>query len=460
MLLSKRAPIAPNNPSYKIASNVARPFREAWTGNSALLVLGDSVEFPGLIWHNDPTLRCTGVLLTGNVSGSELTAALEIMPDPASPIADFTGRYEMLADFSAQRLDPHTLAAAQQRFATVQESLSEIPFHAPREERTEMRILRVAYSRGNTIVARFAPACAEAVQYALLDNTKSKRIDLEGLAFRDLLRRRHFIRTHGCDVCASNRLLAFEACHACGSSDLVDEAIVHHYRCGCQEPESNFVQANGLACPKCHRALKHFGMDYGKPGLLVHCRNCGSSSPEPEPRFACMECSTTMDGQRAASTDWFHYDLTDAGIAALQAGRLPARPGRVAAGSASEHPSLREFHLLAIAALRSAQKYARPFTLAQFTLTNFASLCDQHGSGSVNQAVQQAGAAIGRDLSDNGVVGISHRSILLALPDIDISQANQIAKAQAARIAPTNLPLEFKITLSEGAEAAELLSRI
>jgi hypothetical protein len=241
---------------------------------------------------------------------------------------------------------------------------------------------------------------------------------------------------------------------------LADEAIVHHYRCGCQQPESSFVQANGLACPKCHRGLKHFGMDYGKPGQLVHCRNCGSSSPEPDPRFACMDCSSTMDGQQAAGTDWFHYDLTDAGIAALRAGRLPGRPGRAAVESGSESRSLREFNLLAISALHSARKHNRPFTVAQLTLTNFTSLCDQHGAGSVDQALQQASAAMGRDLSESGFVAVFHRSVLLALPETDASQARQMAQAQIAIAGTSSLPCKFEVTLSEGDEAADLLSRI
>ena len=47
-------------------------------------------------------------------------------------------------------------------------------------------------------------------------STGLKRAEVEGLALLDLLRRRHFMRVHACDRCASQRLLAFEACHACG----------------------------------------------------------------------------------------------------------------------------------------------------------------------------------------------------------------------------------------------------
>jgi hypothetical protein len=244
------------------------------------------------------------------------------------PIADFAGNHATRSDFSATILDQRTIGAAQQRFAPIVELLGEMPFRAAREERSELLILRLAYSRAIPIEARFAPASSSAIHYPLLDNTTPKRVELEELASLDLVRRRHFVRTHACDRCASNRLLAFKACRTCGSSDLADEAIVHHYRCGCQEPESGFIQGNTLVCPKCHRDLKRIGIDYGKPNSIIHCRCCGASSAEPEPRFACMDCTATFNGERATAMDWFHYDLTNVGVLALRAGRLPGGIGR------------------------------------------------------------------------------------------------------------------------------------
>src|SRR5689334_12579945 len=103
-------------------------------------------------------------------------------------------------------------------------------------------------------------------------------------------------------------------------------------------------------------------MDYGKPGSISHCRNCGASSPEPQPRFACMDCTATVQGQQAIATDWFHYDLTDAGVVALHSGRLPNQISQLRPEPAPGTYSLREFQLLASAALRNFRKYSQPFT--------------------------------------------------------------------------------------------------
>ncbi|PPQ31794.1 TackOD1 domain-containing metal-binding protein [Rhodopila globiformis] len=424
-----------------------------------VLVLGGRLDVAGLAWHDDPARRCSAVLLAGAVSAAEFAAATELMPDPAVPIADFADNVGLRTDFRAAGLDPQTLSAAQLRFAPILERLNEIPFHAAREERSEMLILRLAWSRATPIEARFAPDSPAVIKYPLLGPAASKRSELEGLAFLDLLRRRHFMRVHACDRCGSHRLMAFEACHDCGSSDLADEAIVHHYRCGCQAPESRFVQDTGLVCPKCQRALKHFGMDYGKPGSISHCRGCGASSSEPQPRFACMDCTATVDGQEATATDWFHYDLTDAGILALRSGHAPSHVSQLRPEQAPGAYSLREFQLLASVSLRNFRKYAQPFAAARLAITNHATLCSQHGMAMVDRVLQQASLVIADILSEDQFTTVANNSILIGLPEMTAAEAAPaLARVRAAVTTELDLPLEIDVTIHGGNDADALLA--
>jgi hypothetical protein len=305
-------------------TRLSRGHRSGFDGE--LLALGGEINLPDLAWHDDPARPCAAVLLAGTVSAADLSAAVDVMPDPAVPIADFAGNDGTRRDFAAKVLDWPTLTMVRAQFAPILRRLAELPFRAPRQDRGDMLVLRLAYSRASAIEASFIPSLPNLIDYPLLAGPTPKRAELEQLAFRDLLRRRHFIRTHACGGCTSNRLLAFEACHACGSSNLVDEPIVHHYRCGFQAAESGFLQGSTLICPKCRRPLRHFGMDYGKPGLVVCCSNCGANSPEPDPRFICLDCTAIASGHLATTTDWFHYDLTDAGLLAQRYGRLPDTP--------------------------------------------------------------------------------------------------------------------------------------
>ena len=284
--------------------------------------------------------------------------------------------------------------------------LAELPFRAARQDRGDLLILRLAWSRANPIEACFTPASPNVIDYPLITSPTPKRVALERLACSALLKRRHFMRTHTCDRCESHRLLAFEACRACGGADLADEAIIHHYRCGCQQGESGFVHGMALVCPKCRRDLRHIGVDYGKPGLIVRCRNCGACSAEPEPRFACLDCTAVIGGQQAASVDWFHYDLTDAGMLACEPGDCRTFPPATRPNGAPAPRSMRDFQLLATAALRSARKFARPFTLARLTPTNLAALRSRYGAAPLDDTVQQASCR-----HRTGIVGqrIRHR---------------------------------------------------
>ncbi len=301
-----------------------------WPGSSAnglgpVLVVGGRADLPGLIVGYDPAQPCVAVFLVGPVDEAEFAAVIRTMPDPAVPIAHFGNCGPVRSDFVADSLDATALAEVRLRFAPITRRLRELPFQTAREDRTGLLILRLAYSRNCPIEAGFAPGERTVIKYSLLHTQVSARAELEGLAYLGLLRRRHFIRTHSCHQCGSLRLLAYEACPGCGSSDLVDEAIVHHYRCGCQEAESAFVSgAASLTCPKCRRELRHLGIDYGKPGTIVHCRSCGTASQEPGPVFVCLDCHATIDGRQAVATDWFHYDLADLGMQALREGRLLA----------------------------------------------------------------------------------------------------------------------------------------
>lgn len=295
-------------------------------GLGPVLVIGGQPDLPGLILASDPAQPCAAMFLMGSVNETELAAVIGTMPDPAVPIAHFGDYPSGRSDFLADAFNATTLAEARLRFAPIIRRLQELPFHPAREDRRGLLTLRLAYSRNCPIEACFAPGERGVIKYSLLHSQASARTELEGLADLRLLRRRHFIRTHSCHHCGSLRLIAHEACPGCGSSDLVDEAIVHHYRCGCQQAESAFVSSASLICPKCRRELRHLGIDYGKPGTIVRCRGCGMESQEPDPVFVCTDCHARTDGRQAMALDWFHYDLTDLGIQALREGRLPIGP--------------------------------------------------------------------------------------------------------------------------------------
>ncbi|MBV8132926.1 MAG: hypothetical protein JO282_10520 [Alphaproteobacteria bacterium] len=397
--------------------------------------------------------------MLGPVTSARLANALMEVPDPAVPIADFAGNQGLRRDFAGERLDPPALAAFRELSTPIWRRLAELPFRAAHEDRAELALLRIAYSRDAAIEASFAADSSLLVDYRLLGRISAARQRLEGLADLDLLRRRFFTRTHACGQCQSARLHAYEACPACGSGNLVDEPIVHHYRCGSQAPESRFADGRLLVCPKCRRELRHFGVDYGKPGIAVVCRGCGAVEDEPVANFACLDCAAATPSADSTPTDWHHYELTEEGLRALHDGRLPRLEIAPLLKGHGRAFSPVEFGLLAGEALRVARRYDRPFALARLTVANIDQLRRELGPVAVDGAFRLAiDTSVGLLRDSDFVTPDGPASMLIGFPETSAALAAKVLDRVKKEVAVVvAAPLEIAVTTAEGEHASTLL---
>lgn len=360
---------------------------------------------------------CDGIILLKHIDPLELTNALAEAPDPAVPVADFFGNHPVRRDVIGSLLNDESAKEMQQRFAPIWRRLNELPYRAAPQDRTAMTILRLLYSRDAPAKASFYPDYPLTVQYQLVGTGAGIRQHLEALANLELLQRRHFVRTHACDKCGSARLQIYEACPACGSGDLVEEVLVHHYRCGCQEAESHFIQGDLLICPKCRRELRHLGVDYGKPGKIVTCRACGAANSEPRVDFVCMDCYEVKPIVTSATTDWYHYDLAESGLECLRNGQLPRSEFTALPEKTPRAFSPREFQLLATQELRVARQYRHAFSIARISFPNLEAIRRELGLVAADAAFQRAVDAIVRTVRASDFVGISGRtSVIVGFP--------------------------------------------
>jgi len=127
---------------------------------------------------------------------------------------------------------------------------------------------------------------------------------------------------HACPKCASINVLLRDGCTKCGSVDVREETIVHHYKCTHQAPESHFINLkDGMQgeyiCPKCNEVLKHFGMDYDKPGQMQTCNTCGNIDSETVVQGRCTACSHNFAAHDSNLVSIFDYQLTPLGQKAL-----------------------------------------------------------------------------------------------------------------------------------------------
>jgi TackOD1 domain-containing protein len=404
---------------------------------------------------------CAGIILLGTIEPAELASALEHAPDPAVPIADFGNNHELRRDFVGSHFDQQAVDELRQAFAPIRLRLAVIPFKPKRGGRTELNILRLAYSRNTAITAAFDPHSPRLVEYPLLGKEAGQRRNLETLAELDLLHRRHFTRTHACGKCDSARLNVYEACPACGAADLNEELLLHHYRCGYQDRESHFRQDRQLVCPKCHRSLRHFGVDYGKPGKAVVCAACAAINSEPFIHFCCLDCGAVTSAEQAKTSDWYHYDVTEEGVRALRQGVLPQFDLGSLLENRTQAFAPREFRLLAMQELKVAARFKRPFSVARISMLNLEELVRQHGAVTANADFQHVIDAIVAALRSCDFVGFgaTQQSCLIGFPETSANDIEIIVdRIRGGLHATLTFHIEFGVEVAEGEAVADLLA--
>jgi GGDEF domain-containing protein len=240
----------------------------------------------------------------------------------------------------------------------------------------------------------------------------------------------------------------------------VEETLVHHYRCGCQEPESHFAQGQLLICPKCRRALHHLGVDYNKPGKIVVCRACGAVNSDPIIHFVCLDCATVTPAEGAASTDWYHYDLTDEGMCALRDGRLPRFEIACLLERGTHAYSPHEFRLLAAEEMRVARQFQRSFSVARVSFPNIDAVRRALGPAATDVAVRHAVDAIVEAVRVSDFVGIGGAmSVVIGFPETAATDIGPIEDRIRRTIHDAVVvPLELTVDVAEGDAIEDVLA--
>ena len=438
------APVLTTNPGIAAAA----PF----------LVLGAKRPFiPGLDLGGTLGAPIAEIILSDTVAPSELQDALDRVADPAVPIADLGNNIGLRRDIVGEKII--SAVDIKQRFEPIWQKLAEIPFTAEHGNAAELTILRLAYSRKTSIVASFVPGSQRLVEYELLGFASGVRAQLEAMTTFGLLRRRHFTRTHLCQSCGSARQHVFEACSRCGGADLTEEPLVHHYRCGCNEVESHFVRGELLVCPKCNRVLHHLGVDYGKPGTALSCGTCQGVESDPTVRFACLDCSSVASSEDAKMLDWFHYDITDDGVRAIQIGRLPQFDIERFLRQRNNTFAAHEFSLLVAQEIKASEQFNRPFAAARLTCANFDELLHELGPVAVESGTRRLVDVMYREMRPCDFIGMAaSRSMIIAFPGTSAKEAASILeKVRRAIDANAKTPIEIEVEVAEGDTIQDLL---
>jgi Thaumarchaeal output domain 1 len=390
----------------------------------------------GVDYDPDPRADYDLILLPSDADPSAIGRLLGQANSPAPVIIS---RYEtlgaradlVLSDWSAQSLSTAILSVM-----PVVTRVSELPRKPLGPDRNGLSALALAYTRDCSLAPLLRPDDPAVVAYPLLSGVSNARDILEELADAGLLRRRFFERLHICQHCDSSRLHAREVCLKCHSSHLTEQSLIHHYECGYQAVQTSFEAGNAYICPKCRRELRHYGVDYDKPGKVMCCNACGDTMTEPEVEFLCLDCHRSTSGDHASFRDWYEYDLLADGIVAVKSGRLPTADSVDDAGRGR---TLRDFRLLVTHSVSVAKRTGRPLCAVRLTVdtTDLANKIGQRGAVSVCEMLRDVAV---QSLREQDIAATLGDTVLVCMPETDEAAgkvaADHIQRAIFAAVRP------------------------
>ena len=137
---------------------------------------------------------------------------------------------------------------------------------------------------------------------------------MQSMTEKGLFRTSKFVnKVFLCPTCLNSHILFLQSCPKCGQSAIHTEEVIHHFRCANVSPEHTYNFGGQLRCPKCHKMLRHIGMDYDRPTTIHTCSTCGNTFIEPKMKSVCTNCHNNHDADELIPQDIYLYEITSEG---------------------------------------------------------------------------------------------------------------------------------------------------
>jgi hypothetical protein len=374
------------------------------------------------------------VLITAPVNPSAFLGWLYDSASPLAPVIDLAGGTMARADLTAPIATSDMVVTGLSKAVEIAGRLSAMAPIPLNQDRDGLIILGLASSRSTVLKPVLDASHRALYSYPVLDGIADAPGWLETLAHSGLMSRTFHDRVYICPQCQSARLSVREVCPACKSTNVAEESLVHHYRCGMQGPRSAFLKGQTLVCPKCNDVLRHFGVDYDTPGQVFACAACGGTATEPEISFLCADCGAVTTGAAAQRRDWHVYRLTEAGEVAAIEGRLPGT--RLSSMMASVHGwrSPPEMAMLINLCMGLKKRYTRPFMVATLTLTDPDTVIARTGRGGLARLHRLLVDLVAETVRNTDGVAILGDRIIICLPETPPENGPFLAKRLRERL--------------------------
>jgi len=360
------------------------------------------------------------------------------------PILNLSGSPVPRADYSAEGFSLGVVYTAMRALSRLQQRIYELPEFPISSDRNGLVALALSYTRETRLDAKWQPQISEMIDYPLLAGISQPRAVLEELAAHDLVSRKPFDRVHICAHCSSSRLNVREECPECQSSNISENNLIHHYQCAFQGEEKKFLEGRTLVCPKCHKELRHYGVDYDKPGTLFVCGDCGSTSPEPEVGFLCVDCGGHGKGDTIETRHWFNYDITADGVSAIQSGLLPHSSLASILEINRASYSRRDFYTVLKFYSSVAARYDRPLAVWALTIKNIDVLKAKIGGRGLSKVFLLVSDVIAQSLRNCDAISATGETLFALLPETDQALTEMLVQRLREQVsAQVTVDVEF-----------------
>ena len=190
------------------------------------------------------------------------------------------------------------------------------------EDQVMTKLLRYLTSRGKEKITPLPFRQAKlGYAYPIVDVNYQPRNEQKGLQALEVAEEEGLLTSqfvdawYVCSNCSEGFIHFREACPKCGILDLVEEDLIHHFRCAYVGPASDFageLNIDTLICPKCEHQLNHIGVDYDRPSTIFTCRN-DHTFQNPPVNAKCFTCGTETKVEHLIKKVFKEYEITPKG---------------------------------------------------------------------------------------------------------------------------------------------------